>query len=801
MLNHKLKYKNYKMKYLFLQNNLQIGGRQSNNPFIEYDDWDSLIDPQFPSKFEEYEQVNKDVPLGSGVEGTVFLVKYNGVQYALKKQIYHFGLAQKHFHEAKLLRTLSKNDIINKYCCKTYSVFIDNSKIYHLMEYVGNLTLDDYIEKNKNMTKDEKYKICVNLASGLYILHSLNVVHKDIKPPNIIYHEPSKTFKFIDFGISCQKAINYDIECFKNWGGSKNYMAPEMINAAKINCNDSDDCVDKNKAIDIWALGVLFYNVCYNNQMPYNVDVIERGMFKTYIIKRNELLAYINKSNKTEIDDIIISMLNENIDNRIKIENLFNNFLKDKIDQKQISEISELVNKYKEYTYEYNNLVKTVKENTNKLYIALENKNKPSVISIISDPNIYLDMEIEFKDYEAIRKSAMVYAVEWGDLDVIKSLINDIKVLEHYKCEYHKSRMDIQNPDRMTPLMIAIKNNNKPIVEMLLSSGTSKYFSTRYIHPAILDGGNSTNGDPLAFALSNKYIDIAQLLLNKMEDKYNVNGTSPRLRPIFIAFKNNYFDIVKQIISNKQFNIERKDENGNTILHIVVINNNIEFVKILLDNLSKRSETKKSYDYILDMKNNEEKTAFEIAKNNNYTDIKNLLESAYSKPIVSDVVSTAPEYEIISDYIEIILTLLSAEKMAIGQDNYNILIKLLAKQISKKIDTVIDYRLLRSNFNDKIKENKIFVNNIAVKELIILDRSQQSIENIDDIKNDYLEIIMILLSENIYISPDNFLNLKNIIKKQKDNLLRFSFKGAIQEKRIYNSKTQQLITIAEWNSS
>lgn len=408
MSNYELKYKEYKTKYLlFKQNKIQKGGRTSDNPFLRYDDWNSLINPIFPSKFEDY-KIIKNIAKGS--YGTVYLVDYKDIKYAIKIQKYDSLEMKERFHEAKLLRILTEIPIITKYCSKTFSIFIDNSVIYHVMEYIDGITLKTYLEQNPNIDDNQKKQICSNLIKGMYILHSLNIVHRDIKPENIIYDNTENVFKFIDFGLSCQSLINYDLECFKKVKGTLNYKAPELFSETHT-CIDLNDCIVKNKAIDIWALGVVFYNICYNNKFPYEVKTIVIDWMlnlNQYEIERKKLNEYLNKQNKSEFDEIIIPMLNENKNERIKIENLLKNKFLNINEQEILDSIaSSNINKY---IIDYNNIIKDVQTNTQRLLKALEDKNKSEVENILNDKKIYLDMNSKTDK----GKSAIVLAVEWG---------------------------------------------------------------------------------------------------------------------------------------------------------------------------------------------------------------------------------------------------------------------------------------------------------------------------------------------------------------------------------------------------
>lgn len=109
-------------------------------------------------------------------------------------------------------------------------------------------------------------KIAFDTLSTLAKLHSLNIVHRDIKNANMIYDTDSKSVKYIDFGFSCvtdlKSALNEDgqidpsLLCGKRSIGSAGSYAPEMIdNRYKA------ESLEVLKKIDVWELGVALYQL------------------------------------------------------------------------------------------------------------------------------------------------------------------------------------------------------------------------------------------------------------------------------------------------------------------------------------------------------------------------------------------------------------------------------------------------------------------------------------------------------------------------------------------------------------
>ena len=81
-----------------------------------------------------------------------------------------------------------------------YDVGDENGIYYIVMELVEGITLKQYIEKKGRLSSKEAVSIAIQVAQGMEAAHSHHIVHRDIKPQNIIISKEVKV-KFTDFGI------------------------------------------------------------------------------------------------------------------------------------------------------------------------------------------------------------------------------------------------------------------------------------------------------------------------------------------------------------------------------------------------------------------------------------------------------------------------------------------------------------------------------------------------------------------------------------------------------------------------
>ncbi len=155
--------------------------------------------------------------------------------------------------EAQSAASLSHNNIVN-----IYDVGQESRTHFIVMEYLEGETLKEYITNNGHLSDQEILKITVCIASALEHAHNNHIIHRDIKPQNIMLVNDGKV-KVMDFGIA-RIATGNTIEMPENPTGSVHYIAPEQ---AKGSFQD-------NKS-DIYSLGIIMYEMA-TGVVPFNGD-------------------------------------------------------------------------------------------------------------------------------------------------------------------------------------------------------------------------------------------------------------------------------------------------------------------------------------------------------------------------------------------------------------------------------------------------------------------------------------------------------------------------------------------------
>ena len=123
--------------------------------------------------------------------------------------------------EAQAAAALSHQNIVS-----IFDVGRENDIEYIVMEYVEGITLKEYIKKNKMLSWQETVDFSIQICKALKCAHSNGIIHRDIKPQNIIY-TPDNILKVTDFGIA-RAVTTSSITITGNTMGSVHYLSPEQ---------------------------------------------------------------------------------------------------------------------------------------------------------------------------------------------------------------------------------------------------------------------------------------------------------------------------------------------------------------------------------------------------------------------------------------------------------------------------------------------------------------------------------------------------------------------------------------------
>ncbi len=151
--------------------------------------------------------------------------------------------------EAQAAAGLSHPNIVN-----VYDVGEENGIYYIVMELVEGITLKKYIEKKARLSVKEAISIAIQICMGIEAAHNNHIIHRDIKPQNIIISKEGKV-KVTDFGIAKAATSN---TITSNVMGSVHYTSPEQARGGFSDIKS-----------DIYSLGVTFFEML-TGRVPFN---------------------------------------------------------------------------------------------------------------------------------------------------------------------------------------------------------------------------------------------------------------------------------------------------------------------------------------------------------------------------------------------------------------------------------------------------------------------------------------------------------------------------------------------------
>jgi serine/threonine-protein kinase len=174
------------------------------------------------------------------------------------------GFIERFKREASLMIDMRDERIVT-----VYDHFREGSSYYIVMEYVEGTSLDRLLAERGRLSNEAALLIISEVAKGLKHAHDRGVIHRDIKPGNILISSKGEV-KLTDFGIATSKdAVEDGLTKAGMTLGTPSYMSPEQISEAKK--------VDKRA--DIYSLGVMFYEMLTEKKpFPSNLtaDTVSR---------------------------------------------------------------------------------------------------------------------------------------------------------------------------------------------------------------------------------------------------------------------------------------------------------------------------------------------------------------------------------------------------------------------------------------------------------------------------------------------------------------------------------------------
>ena len=157
---------------------------------------------------------------------------YKAINMANRKTVAIKVLKEEYRNDKELLRRFEREaratlHLDHDNIVRAYGVGEDNGIPYIVLEYVEGQTLKNLIEESCRLSPSRAIGICCQILDALNAAHNQGIIHRDIKPQNIIINSRGKA-KLADFGIAREVTASTVTFDGKNIIGSVHYISPEQ---------------------------------------------------------------------------------------------------------------------------------------------------------------------------------------------------------------------------------------------------------------------------------------------------------------------------------------------------------------------------------------------------------------------------------------------------------------------------------------------------------------------------------------------------------------------------------------------
>ena len=251
--------------------------------------------------------------IASGGMATVYLAthKDSNVKVAiklLKEELQDKEKITDRFTQEGLLKLNHPNIV------KVLAVGTHSNTPYIVMDYIEGSDLEEVIKKQERLSIEKALKIFTQILQALSYVHSKGIIHRDIKPKNILIDKDGNV-KLTDFGIA--KSLYSHIKTATGgYLGAPAYSSPEQMDGKEVDIRS-----------DIYSLGITLYEMLAG-KVPFSSDSMPKLIKEKFSGKYAPITSY-----RRGIPDYLIHIIEKSIDpdfeNRFKkvsaIENILNN--------------------------------------------------------------------------------------------------------------------------------------------------------------------------------------------------------------------------------------------------------------------------------------------------------------------------------------------------------------------------------------------------------------------------------------------------------------------------------------------
>jgi serine/threonine protein kinase len=200
--------------------------------------------------------------------------------------------------EAAAIAQLDHPNVVRIYYCGSV-----NGHYFFVMQYVEGESLAEILSRRGKLSVNESLPIIKQCLAGLGAVHQRGLIHRDIKPGNILIDRQSRKALLTDFGIVKSDMSEAHLTVTGSIVGTVDCIAPEQARGSKIDCR-----------ADLYAVGILMYQML-SGKLPFTATSATSMMFQ-HAYEPPPPLSQVAATVPAELAEIVMKLLAKNPDDR-----------------------------------------------------------------------------------------------------------------------------------------------------------------------------------------------------------------------------------------------------------------------------------------------------------------------------------------------------------------------------------------------------------------------------------------------------------------------------------------------------
>lgn len=244
--------------------------------------------------------------IGEGGVGEVWRVYHQALKkhYAIKV-IYPHLSNQPHFHERFIREAITMVNLEHPHIVGAHDFFSLDGKSFLIMSYIDGGSLADILKERGPLPVEETIRISQGILDALNFAHSRGVIHRDVKPNNILLRPDGHPY-LVDFGIAIEMGQPRMTQFGTNVG-TPEYMSPEQIKAGKI-----------DHRTDVYSYGCVMYEML-SGRLPFGGRDEGKGDYEImsgHLDKKPDSIRKYNPEVDEYLEAVVLRAMAKNSDDR-----------------------------------------------------------------------------------------------------------------------------------------------------------------------------------------------------------------------------------------------------------------------------------------------------------------------------------------------------------------------------------------------------------------------------------------------------------------------------------------------------